>query len=132
MKLVVSDSGDTEYRSKIIGRLLEVAHRTDIPVGVGIRQSTSGGPQAAWVANYDLARYPGKVCQDGVAAIVETILQAPTAQPVTLICIGAVPNIKAALERNPKIAERRGSSGCTARFAWATAASPLPIQRPTW
>ena len=104
VKLVVSDSGDTVYRARIIARMLEVAHRTDIPVGVGIRQSTQGGPQAPWVADYDLARYPGKVCQDGVAAIVETIMEAP--QPVTLICIGAMPNIKAALQRSPEIAQR--------------------------
>ena len=104
VKLVVSDTGDTEYRSKIIARMLEVAHRTDIPLGVGIRQSTQGGPQSAWVAGYDLARYPGKVFRDGVDAIVRTIKDSP--QPVTLICIGAVPNIKAALERSPEIAQR--------------------------
>jgi inosine-uridine nucleoside N-ribohydrolase len=104
IKLVVSDTGDTIYRAQIIAKILEVANRTDIPVGVGIRQSTQGGPQAPWVAGYDLARYPGKVYQDGVAALVETIMSAP--QPVTLICIGPMPNIKAALERNPAIAHR--------------------------
>ncbi|MGC8638562.1 MAG: nucleoside hydrolase [Isosphaeraceae bacterium] len=104
VKLVVSDTGDTEYRSKIIARMLEVAHRTDIPVGVGIRQSTQGGPQAAWVAGYDLARYPGKVYHQGVDAILKTIKDSPA--PITLICIGAMPNIKAALERSPKITER--------------------------
>ena len=104
VKLVVSDTGDTVYRARIIARMLEVGQRTDIPVGVGIRQATDGGPQAAWVAGYDLARYPGKVCHDGVAAIVETIMAAP--QPVTLLCIGAMPNIRAALQRNPEIAQR--------------------------
>jgi TolB protein len=104
VKLVVSDTGDTEYRSKIIARMLEVAHRTEIPVGVGIRQSTRGGPQAAWVAGYDLARYPGKVYRDGVDAILKTIKESPV--PITLICIGAMPNIKAALERSPEITRR--------------------------
>lgn len=104
VKLVVSDTGDTEYRSKIIARMLETAHRTDIPVGVGIRQSTQGGPQSAWVAGYDLARYPGKVLHDGVDAIVKTIKESP--EPITLICIGAMPNIKLALERSPEITQR--------------------------
>jgi len=103
-KLVVSDSGDTEYRAKIICRLLEVAKRTDIPVGVGLRQKTGGGRQAAWVKDYNLARYPGKVHRDGVGAIIRTILDSP--EPITLICIGPVPNIQAALEREPKIATR--------------------------
>ena len=115
VKLVVSDTGDTVYRARIIARMLEVAHRTDIPVGVGIRQSTRGGPQAQWVADYDLARYPGKVFEDGVAAIVETITSAP--RPVSLICIGAMPNIKAALERSPGIAR-----GEIRRDVWQRAA----------
>jgi inosine-uridine nucleoside N-ribohydrolase len=106
VKLVVSDTGDTVYRAKIIARMLEVAHRTDIPVGVGIRQSTQGGPQAAWVDGYDLARYPGKVHHDGVEAIVRTIAESPEHLEPGLICIGALPNIKAALKRSPEIARR--------------------------
>jgi len=35
---------------------------------------------------------------------VETIMAGP--RPVTLVCIGAMPNIKSALERNPEIARR--------------------------
>lgn len=104
IKLVVSDLGDTVYRAKIIAKLLETAKRTDIPVGVGVRQSEAGGPQAAWVADYDLQKYPGKVYQDGVAALIETILSAP--EPLTLICIGPVPNLRVALEKEPRIAER--------------------------
>ena len=104
VKLVVSDRGDTVYRAKLIARLLEVAGRTDIPVGIGVRESDNGGRQAAWVADYDLASYPGTVHADGVAALIETIMTAP--QPVSLICIGPVPNIRVALERQPEIANR--------------------------
>lgn len=104
LKLVVSDTGDTEYRAKIVAKLLEVAQRTDIPVGVGISQAKDGGPQSPWVADYDLARYAGKVERDGVGAIVRTIMESP--EPVTLVCIGPVPNIKAALERKPEIADK--------------------------
>lgn len=47
VKLVTSDTGDTIYRSKLIARMLEVADRTDIPVGIGIRQCEDpNGPQA--------------------------------------------------------------------------------------
>jgi inosine-uridine nucleoside N-ribohydrolase len=104
VKLVVSDRGDTVYRAKVIARLLEVAGRTDIPVGIGVRESDNGGRQAAWVADYDLASYPGTVHADGVAALIETIMKSP--QPMTLICIGPVPNIRVALERRPEIANR--------------------------
>jgi inosine-uridine nucleoside N-ribohydrolase len=104
LKLVTSATHDTVYRAKLIARLLEVAGRTDVPVGVGIRQRQEPGPQADWVAGYDLARYSGTVREDGVGALVDTILAAP--RPVTLICIGPAPNIAAALTREPRIAER--------------------------
>jgi inosine-uridine nucleoside N-ribohydrolase len=104
LKLVVADTGDTPYRAKIIAKLLETAGRTDVGVGVGIRQSTQAGPQAPWVAGYDLAKYPGKVHSDGVKALIDTIMSA--SEPITLICIGPLPNIREALKREPKIAQR--------------------------
>lgn len=104
LKMVVADFGDTPYRAKIIGKLLETAGRTDVAVGIGLRQKSGGGRQAAWVADYDLGRYPGKVHQDGVAALVETIMSSK--EPITLICIGPVPNIAAALEKEPRIAQK--------------------------
>lgn len=106
VKLVVSDTGDTEYRAKICAKLLERAGRSDIPVGVGIR-FPSDGPreaQALWVQDYDLSRYPGVVHPDGVRAIINTINAGP--EPVTLIAIGPVPNIAEALRREPGIAAK--------------------------
>lgn len=105
LKLVVSDTGDTVYRAKLLAKLLEVAGRTDVPVGVGVRQKPEGRQnQGAWVADYDLAKYPGKVYDDGVAAMIDLIMASP--EKITLLCIGPVPNIAAALARKPEIAER--------------------------
>jgi inosine-uridine nucleoside N-ribohydrolase len=104
LKLVVSDTDDTRYRARIIARLLEVAGRTDVRVGVGIRQSEVPGRQQQWVSGYRLASYPGPVLEDGVQALIDTIMASP--EPVTLICIGPVPNIAAALDREPRIADR--------------------------
>jgi len=104
LKLVTTDFGNTMYRAKIVARLLEVAHRTDVGVGIGIRQADSVGAQGPWVRDYDLSKYPGKVFQDGVQALIDTIMNSPS--KVTLICIGPAPNIKAALAREPRIAER--------------------------
>lgn len=104
VKLVVSDTGDTIYRSKIIAKMLEVAGRTDVPVGVGKRfEEERESPQRAWVEDYNLGDYPGTVLEDGVGAIVDTIMNSP--DPVTLICIGPVPNIGDALDREPRIVE---------------------------
>ncbi len=103
LKLVTTDFGNTFYRARIVARLLETAHRTDVGVGIGIRQSETEGAQAPWVKDYDLSKYPGKVYQDGVQALINTIMN--STEQVTLICIGPTPNIKAALEREPRIAE---------------------------
>jgi len=104
LKMVVTDTGDTVYRAKIAAKLLEVAKRTDVPVAIGIKQRPHGAPQAPWVADYDLAKYPGKVHEDGVTALIDMIMASP--QPITLICIGPVPNIQAALAKQPEIAKK--------------------------
>ena len=104
VKLIVTDTGDTRYRAKIVTRMLEIGGRIDVPVGMGIPLENVPSPQAAWVEGYKLSSYPGPVHEDGVGAIVDTIMDSP--EPVTLVCIGPVPNVSAALEREPRIAER--------------------------
>jgi inosine-uridine nucleoside N-ribohydrolase len=104
IKLMVSGTGDTDYRSRIIARLLETAGRADIPVGVGTQfEMKEGRPQGAWVEGYSLSDYKGQVCEDGVGAIIETIMG--SSEPITLIGIGPLPNIAEALRREPRIAE---------------------------
>lgn len=104
VKLVVSDYNNCTYRSKVLARMLEVCGRTDIPVGIGLQPGEEGGNQADWVADYHLEKYPGQVHQDGVDAIIRTIRQ--TEDPMTLIAVGPVPNLKAVLERAPDVAEK--------------------------
>ena len=112
IKLITTDTQDTTYSAKIVAKMLEVAQRTDIPVGVGIdcvqklkaRGYEVSRNQIGWVENYDLASYPGKLYNDGVRAIVDTIMN--STEQMTLICIGPVPNIAKALELEPRIAKR--------------------------
>jgi inosine-uridine nucleoside N-ribohydrolase len=139
LKLVVGDYGKAQYRAKLLAKFLERAGRSDVPVGIGLDIAPQGGGnQAAWVTDYDLKSYPGKVHADGVQALIDTIMESP--QPVTLICIGPVPNIAAALKREPRIAQharfvgmagsvRLGYGGakqpCT---EWNVKADPLALQ----
>jgi inosine-uridine nucleoside N-ribohydrolase len=103
LKLVVGDYGRAPYRARLLARFLERAGRSDVPVGVGLDIEPRGeGRQAAWVKDYDLKKYPGKVCADGVQALIDTIMQSK--QPVALIGIGPMPNIAEALKREPRIA----------------------------
>jgi inosine-uridine nucleoside N-ribohydrolase len=104
LKLVVGDQGKTHYRAKLIAKLLEVAGRTDVPVGIGAGNTGGGGRQDAWVKDYRLKTYPGKVHDDGVGAMIETIMKSP--QPITVIAVGPLPNLLEALKREPAIARK--------------------------
>lgn len=104
VRLVVSDTGNTEYRAAIIARLLEAAGRTDVPVGIGIKQTDERGPQSRWVDGYKLDSYPGTLHRDGVQAIIATIETSPV--PISLICIGPLSNIAGVLHQAPHIAPK--------------------------
>jgi inosine-uridine nucleoside N-ribohydrolase len=102
LKMVVTDYGNATYRARIVAKMLEVARRTDIAVGLGINDADRPGRQSKWTAGYDLAKYPGKLHRDGVQAMIDMIMNSP--EPITLLCTGPLPNIAEALKREPKIA----------------------------
>ena len=104
VKLIVTDHGNTIERTKILAKLLERAGRTDIPIGTGIMQDDDLLSQSAWVTDYDLANYSGTIHEDGVTALIDTIMKSN--EQITLICIGPMPNIGEALRREPHIAEK--------------------------
>lgn len=105
LKLVVGDNGKPEYRAKLLAKFLEAAGRSDVPVGMGWDVNPQkDGRQSEWVKDYDLKKYPGKILQDGVQAIIDTIMKSP--RPVTVIAVGPVQNIAEALRREPRIARR--------------------------
>jgi inosine-uridine nucleoside N-ribohydrolase len=109
VKLVTTTFGKAEYRAKIIAKLLTAAGRTDIPVGLGEGGHGGTGGQQAWVQDYRLSDYPGKIRDDGVTAIIETIEKSP--QPITVIAIGPLTTLSAVLERRPEIAARAAFAG---------------------
>jgi len=124
LKLVVTDQGKAAYRARIVARLLETAGRTDVPVGLGLPVADGEGQQAPWVEGYELSRYPGKLYRDGVQALIDTIMR--SSQPVTLICIGPVPNIEAALDREPGIARRARFVGMHGSVRWGYGGKSRP------
>jgi len=101
-KIVMTEYGKSPYRAKILAKFLQTTGHAGIPIAVGPDVQPRGqGAQAEWVKDYDLASYPGRVHTDGVGALIATIMDSP--RPVTLICIGPMPNVAAALEREPRI-----------------------------
>lgn len=117
LKLVTSATGDTETRARLACRTLEVAGRTDVPVGVGVPGGEIAIGQAAWIGDYRLSDYPGAVHEDGVAAMIDIIMA--SAEPVTLVAIGPLTNVAAALEREPRIAKRARFVGMHGSLKWS-------------
>jgi inosine-uridine nucleoside N-ribohydrolase len=102
LKLAVGDFGNAMYRARLLAKLLELTGRSDVPVGIGLGVADDPGQQSGWLGDYQLGDYPGEVYTDGVQAIIDTIKSSP--EPVTLLCLGPVPNIAEALRRDPSIA----------------------------
>lgn len=102
LRMVLSSTGDTHYGASLLGKLLEVEQRTDVHLGVGLSLDEQPRTHTEWLGGYSLGDYPGLVSEDGVGALIETIMSSP--EPVTLISIGPLANIAAALAREPRIA----------------------------
>jgi len=104
VRLVVGDNHKSLYRARLFARLLTIAGRTDIPIGIGLGPKEGQGRQSRWLGDYDLESYPGRVYEDGVQAIIDTIMNSK--ERITLIAVGPLPNIAEALKRQPKIAQK--------------------------
>jgi inosine-uridine nucleoside N-ribohydrolase len=108
LKMVLSEHGDTVYRARVAARFLQTVGRVDVPVGIGIATPhlllNDWNPQEALVQDYDLGSYPGKVLTDGVGALVNLVMG--SSEPITIIAIGPLTNIAAALERQPEIVSK--------------------------
>ncbi|MCC6490341.1 MAG: nucleoside hydrolase [Candidatus Hydrogenedentes bacterium] len=104
VKLIVTATSDTERKTRLVAKILEQMGRTDIPIGTGVRENDEKTHQDAWLGKYTLDEYKGVVHADGVGAMIDAIKASPT--PITLCVIGPQTNIKAALERDPSIAQK--------------------------
>jgi inosine-uridine nucleoside N-ribohydrolase len=138
LQLALGDYGNARYRARLLAKLLHRTGRSDVAVGIGVNPADDPGQQSSWLGNYQLSDYPGVVYEDGVQALIDTINNSP--QPVTLICIGPVPNIAEALRRDPGIADNArfvgmhgsvfvGYNGsATPDIEWNVRVAPLALQ----
>lgn len=104
LKMVLTDTADTTYRAKVTAKYLEVCGRTNIAIGIGKPFKPDAEFQKPYIDDYELGAYPGLVHEDGIAAFIELVHASE--EPITLICIGPVPNVAEALTRDPKIAPK--------------------------
>ena len=101
VRLVVSSTGDTHYGAALAGKLLQVARRTDVTLGIGLPLDEQPKTHLDWLGNYSTDDYPGRVEVDGVGAIIDEIQRSP--EPVTIISIGPLANMASALSRAPDL-----------------------------
>lgn len=104
VKLITTAVGNTESKVKTVAKFLHTVGRTEIPIGIGVSHHKREHRQSAWAKDFDLASYKGKVHKDGIKAIVDTVMKSK--RPIRIIAVGPLPNIAAALEKEPKIAEK--------------------------
>jgi len=117
VRLVVTACGNTNKRAQIVAKLLAIANCDNIiAIGIGIATNSAKfvgpGSQYEWAEDFDISSYGGKVIQDGVQAIIETVNSyyersvAEGGKKITLICIAPLTNIASAFERAPEIIQR--------------------------
>ena len=102
LKMVVTSCDDPMYRARIIAKMCERAGRTDVAVAKGLRTPDGVRYQAGWTEGYDLSKYPGKVYEDGIGAMIDLIRNSE--EEITLITIGNTHNIPELLKRAPEVA----------------------------
>ncbi len=92
---VTTAFGNTELRARLVSRYLSAVGRSDIPVTAGVETKTDNVlTQAAYAL-----RTPALVHPDGVNFLLSQIRQHPG--EITLIAIGPLFNVQAAIERDP-------------------------------
>ncbi len=125
LKLAATEYGNAQYRARLLAKFLQTTGHAQVPVAVGPGAEPRGeGGQAAWVKDYDLSSYPGKVHSNGVQAIIDTILQSK--DRITLICVGPMPNVAAALAQEPRIAKHACFVGMDGSVRLGYGGAPQP------
>lgn len=92
VKLIVTATGDTTARARIVCKYLELVGRTDVAVGIGLpnNNASSNNPLYGWAADYNISSYPGVLYTDGVQAMIDTIKASPSR--VTILAIAPATN----------------------------------------
>jgi inosine-uridine nucleoside N-ribohydrolase len=92
---VTTAFGDTQLRARLVDRYLSAVGHSDIPVMAGIRTPANNVFSQAVYANHAAARKHG----DAIAFLLREIAAHPG--KITLIAIGPLFNVQAAIQRDP-------------------------------
>jgi len=124
VKLISTVSRNTHIKTRLVAKFLEIANRTDIPLGIGPQISRRKELLYDWVKEYNLSEYPGIIYENSIEAICNTIMESD--KPITLIAIGPLGNIAEALISNPKITQNARFVGMHGSINIGYAGKPSP------
>lgn len=128
LQLVLTETGEARYRGAVAAKLLEVARRTEVPIALGVDfgpMAAADRLQSAWLKDYDLDTYPGGVRTDGAQAFID-LVEAAT-ETVTVIAIGPVPSLAAAIARRPELARKCRLIGMQGSFDTGYGGAAQPV-----
>jgi inosine-uridine nucleoside N-ribohydrolase len=105
LRLVVTTSGDVEYRGWVTAGILAAAGRKEVPVALGVGVAAAADrPQERVAVEARRRGHPAGLQSQGVEALVDTVMS--SASPVTIVSIGPASTLAAALTVEPAICER--------------------------
>jgi len=106
LQLVQVSTFDTNGRAQITAKILDLLHRTHIPIGIGYPKGDQGMPMYPWAKNYSLNTFKehGGVIYEGTSAFAKILEQSTPTDPVYIVEIAPVNSLGDILIRNPKLA----------------------------
>ena len=105
VQLVVTCTDDTTTRAKIVAKLLTIAGRDSVPIGIGEANSNQTRHTLwGWAQDFNLSDYKGGVYEDGVDQMAKIILASETV--VDIIAIGPMTNFPHLLDKYPDVVKK--------------------------
>ena len=103
LKMVTTNEYDTVYKAKLSAKMLQLAGREDVVVGIGEVGHESFNRIHDWVDDYDLSAYPN-VRENAADAMIEYIMSSD--EEVVILAIGSFKNLAEAYAKEPRIAKK--------------------------
>lgn len=104
-ELVLSTSGNTEYRAAVAAKFLQTVKFDRVPVGVGIPRQDQDTPESLhqWLGSYTFETYSGPKAKDGLAEAIRLI---ESVDEMTIIAIGPMTNLAELCRRRPDLVKK--------------------------
>lgn len=101
VKLIITCTDDTTARAKVTAKLLNIIGRSDIPIGIGIKnENETMHSLFDWARMENLANYKGGVYEDGIGKMAAVIADSPIV--VDILAIGPMTNFPQLIQKYPE------------------------------